>query len=49
MLLVFIAVMGRDDSTFHRAHNLYVDTTTGHLYIAGASLNNVGISLIMRL
>jgi choice-of-anchor B domain-containing protein len=42
-----IAFMGRDDSTFHRAHNLFVDTATGHLYIAGASLNNVGISLIM--
>ncbi|MEP7197036.1 MAG: choice-of-anchor B family protein [Saprospiraceae bacterium] len=42
-----INYVGRDDSIFHAAHNLFIDTAKGHLFLAGASLNNVGYNLIM--
>ena len=34
-----INYVGRDDTTFHKAHMLFIDTATAHLYLAGASQN----------
>ncbi|MFZ1379300.1 MAG: choice-of-anchor B family protein [Saprospiraceae bacterium] len=35
-----IHYVGRDDTSFHRAHMLFVDTLNGHLFLSGASRNN---------
>lgn len=32
--------VGRNDTSFHRAHMLFVDTLNAHLFIAGSSRNN---------
>ncbi len=37
-----IHYIGRDSSTFHRAHMLFVDTLKGHLFVAGSSKNSTG-------
>lgn len=42
-----VHLIGRDDSVFQTAHNLYIDTLNGHLFLAGAQSNGLGIDLIM--
>lgn len=42
-----ILFIGRDDSTFQTAHNLFIDTARGHLFLAGAQSNHQNVDLMM--
>ncbi|HMW39166.1 MAG TPA: choice-of-anchor B family protein [Saprospiraceae bacterium] len=42
-----ILFIGRDDTTFNTAHNVFIDTARGHLFLAGAQSNHQNVDLMM--